>query len=96
MRKARAFEVSFKGGAIKVSRANVVMVRLSDEALARVDQLVESSVVNSRSEAAAFLINAGIESQTQLFDRLSEHTDEIRRLKERLRKVAEEALKPKK
>ena len=76
-------------------RGNVVMARLSDDALARINQLVEATVFNSRSEAAAFLISAGIESQRELFDRLSAHTDEIRKLKEQLRQVALDALKPK-
>jgi hypothetical protein len=75
-------------------RSNVVMVRLTDDALARVDQLVEATLVSSRSEAAAVLIGAGIESQKELFERLSSHTDEIRKLKEQLRKVALDALKP--
>ena len=74
-------------------RSNVVMVRLTDDALARIDQLVEASLASSRSEAASVLIGAGIESQKDLFDRLSTHTDEIRKLKEQLRKVALDALK---
>jgi Arc/MetJ-type ribon-helix-helix transcriptional regulator len=77
-------------------RGNVVMVRLSDEALSKVDQLVEATLFSSRSEAAAYLVGAGIESQKELFDRLSTHTAEIRKLKEQLRKIAFEALQPKK
>ncbi len=76
-------------------RGNVVMVRLSDDALAQIDQLVEATLFSSRSEATAYLIGAGIESQKELFDRLSTHTKEIRRLKEQLRKVALEALQAK-
>src|SRR5579871_6217203 len=70
------------------SRGNVVNVRLTDDALARIDQLVEATLFGSRSEATAFLIGSGIESQKELFDRLSAHADEIRNLKEKLRKVA--------
>jgi Arc/MetJ-type ribon-helix-helix transcriptional regulator len=77
-------------------RGNVVMVRLSDDALAKVDQLVEATLFGSRSEAAAYLVGAGIESQKELFDRLSTHTKEIRKLKEQLRKVALDTLLPKK
>jgi hypothetical protein len=40
------------------------------------------------------LIGAGIESQKDLFERLSAHSDEIRKLKEQLRKVALDALRP--
>ena len=75
-------------------RGNVVMVRISDDALARMDQLVEATLFGSRSECAAFLIGAGIASQKELFERLGVHTDEIRKLKEQLRQVALDALKP--
>ncbi len=77
-------------------RGNVAMVRLSDDALAKVDQLVEATLFSSRSEAAAYLVGAGIESQKELFERLGTHTDEIRKLKEQLRKIAFETLQPKK
>ena len=77
-------------------RGNVVMVRLSDDALAKVDQLVEAALFSSRSEATAYLVGAGIESQKELFDRLGTHTEEIRKLKEQLRKIAFETLQPKK
>lgn len=76
-------------------RGNVVMVRLSDEALARVDELVDATIFSSRSEATAFLIGAGIENQKELFDRLRAHTSEIRKLKEQLRELALDALRPK-
>ena len=72
----------------------MVMVRVNDDALARMDQLVEADLFGSRSECAAFLIGAGIASQKELFDRLSAHTEEIRKLKEQLRQVAMDALKP--
>ena len=77
-------------------RGNVVMVRLSDDALAKVDQLVEATLFSSRSEATAYLVGAGIESQKELFDRLGTHPEEIRKLKEQLRKIAFEPLQPKK
>ncbi|HVN05322.1 MAG TPA: hypothetical protein VMT86_12935 [Bryobacteraceae bacterium] len=76
-------------------RGNVVMARVGDDALARIDQLVEAGIFASRSECAAFLISAGIESQKELFERLSAHTEEIRKLKEQLRQVALDALRPK-
>jgi len=78
----------------KEERNNVVMVRLSNDALARVDQLVDSTLAGSRSEAAAILVGAGIESQKDLFSRLSGYTDEINKLKEQLKQVAFDTLKP--
>jgi len=76
-------------------RGNVVMVRMSDDALSRIDQLVEADIFSSRSECAAFLIGAGIDSRKELFDRLSAHSQEIRRLKEQIHQVALDALRPK-
>jgi len=75
-------------------RGNVVMARVNDDALAHMDQLVEADLFGSRSECAAFLIGAGIASQKQLFERLAAHTAEMRKLKEQLRQVAMDALKP--
>jgi Arc/MetJ-type ribon-helix-helix transcriptional regulator len=77
-------------------RGNVIMIRLNDDALARIDQLVEAKLYVTRSDAAAYLLGAGIESQQQLFDRLSALTGEIRKLKDQLRKVALNTLKNKK
>ncbi len=74
-------------------RGNVVMARVNDDALSRLDQLVEAGLFASRSECAAFLIGAGIASQKELFVKLSAHTDEIRKLKEQLRQVAFDAMK---
>jgi Arc/MetJ-type ribon-helix-helix transcriptional regulator len=76
------------------NRSNVVMVRLSDDAVKRVDLLVAASLFNSRSEAAAFLIGAGIENQKDLLEKLNAHTEEINKLKEQLRNIAVDALKP--
>ena len=71
-------------------RQNVVMVRLNKESLARIDELVEASVVNSRSEAAAFLIGEGIKKRQGLFDQIAEKIGEIRNAKDDLRKLIED------
>jgi len=80
------------GGSLKqtlqgalAKRQNVVMVRLNEESLARLDDLVESAIVNSRSEAAAFLIGEGVQARSALFARISEKTDQIRKVKQELR-----------
>ena len=44
---------------VLLAREKVVMVRLNKESLKRIDELVESQLVKSRSEAAAFLIGEG-------------------------------------
>jgi hypothetical protein len=71
------------------ARENVVMVRLNAESLLRLDDLVEAAIVNSRSEAAAFLIGEGIKTRSNLFGRISEKTDEIRRVKRALHDLLE-------
>lgn len=76
----------------KGSRGHVVMVRLGDDSVARLDELVESGLFGSRSEAAAFLVGAGIQAQQELFDRIAQQTSEIKRLRTALRETALEAL----
>jgi len=70
-------------------RDNVVMVRLNRESVAKLDDLIEAGLVNSRSEAAAFLIGEGASSRSQLFERIAEKTEMIRRAKEELRNLIE-------
>ncbi len=72
------------------SRDNVVMVRLNSESVAKLDELVESGIVNSRSEAAAFLISEGAAARAQLFERIAEKTETIRRAKEELRSLIDD------
>ncbi len=67
------------------ARHNVVMVRLNKESLIKLDDLVESGIVSSRSEAAAFLIGEGVKARSGLYDRISEKTAQIRKAKEELR-----------
>ena len=74
-------------------RSNVVMMRLADTAMARLDQLVEAALFGSRSEAAAFLVGAGIDAQAELFTRIRKHSTEMKRIRQSLRQVAIEALR---
>jgi Arc/MetJ-type ribon-helix-helix transcriptional regulator len=74
-------------------RDNVVMVRLGDEPVERLDELVEAGLFGSRSEAAAFLVGAGIHAQRELFARIAEQTSELHRLRELLHQTAREALR---
>jgi Arc/MetJ-type ribon-helix-helix transcriptional regulator len=69
------------------------MVRLGDPALAALDQLVEAALFGSRSEAAAFLLGAGIEAQRELFDRVGKHSAEIKRIRQSLKQDALDALR---
>ena len=72
------------------SRKNVVMVRLNEKSVVRLDDLVDAGVVSSRSEAAAYLIGEGIKAKHDLFDRISEKIGEIRNAKAELREILED------
>ena len=74
-------------GSALQDRANVVMVRVNDDSLRYLDMLVEADITKSRSETAAFLINEGIKANDPLFNQISEITDQIAALKEKLRKT---------
>jgi len=69
------------------------MVRLSDLAVASLDELVDARLFGSRSEAAAFLVGAGIEGQRELFARIGKHSREIQRIRQSLKHEALETLR---
>jgi hypothetical protein len=68
-------------------RANVVMVRVNDEALEHLDMLVEADITKSRSESAAFLITEGVKANQELFDKISSITEQIAALRAQLRET---------
>ncbi|RLE63458.1 MAG: hypothetical protein DRN53_02185 [Thermoprotei archaeon] len=70
-------------------RSNVVMTRLNDEDMAKVDALVEVGIFDSRSEAVAFLVHEGIKARKDIFDKIMPIVNQI----QELRKKAKEALK---
>ncbi len=75
---------------VKATRDNVVMLRIDSESLEKIDELVDSGVTNSRSAAAAFLVEEGIKARSDLFDKIAEETEVIRKAKERIRRLLEE------
>lgn len=81
----------FCGG--EAPRGNVVMVRLGDAAVTALDQLVVAGMFGSRSEAAAFLLGAGIEAQHELFERVGKHSAEIKRIRQSIKRDALVALR---
>lgn len=72
------------------SRDHVVMVRVNDESLKKIEALAQSGIFKSRSEAAAFLISEGVKSQSDLFDRIEQKIAEIERLKTELKGIVGE------
>lgn len=71
------------------ARDHVVMVRVNDDSLRRIDALVQSGIFKSRSEAAAFLISEGAKAQSDLFHRIEEKIGEIERLRSELKSIIE-------
>ncbi|MBN1583267.1 MAG: hypothetical protein JXA89_21335 [Anaerolineae bacterium] len=65
-------------------RGNSVMVRVNDEALAKLDMLIAAGICKSRSESAAFLLQRGIEGSAKLFDRIESVTSKITKMREDL------------
>ena len=63
----------------------VVAVKVSGEAQEKLDQLVQAGVFRSRAEAAAFLIDEGVKTQSALFERVQQKLAEIERLRAELR-----------
>jgi hypothetical protein len=68
-------------------RANVVMVRVNDDALRHMDMLVEAEVTKSRSESAAFLITEGVKANQALFEKIGAITEQIATLRAQLRET---------
>ncbi len=75
---------------MRAGRDNVVMVRVDDDSKSKLDELLDAGIVNSRSEAAAFLIAEGIKARSQLFETISGKVEDIRNKKEELRRLLEE------
>jgi Arc/MetJ-type ribon-helix-helix transcriptional regulator len=66
-------------------RDTTVLLRLGDEASDKLDTLVSAGVFKSRAEAAAFLVEEGIKSQSALFQRIQDKLTEIEKLRDELR-----------
>ncbi len=63
----------------------VVAVKISPEAQDKLEQLVQAGVFRNRPEAAGFLIDEGIKTQSVLFERVRQKLTEIERLRAELR-----------
>jgi len=73
-------------------KSNVITCRLDDATLNALDILVEAGVRSTRSDAAAWLIGAGIEAHRPLIARVTATVEEIRRLRDEARAIASETL----
>ena len=69
-------------------RDTVVSVRVEETDVQAMDALVEAGIRKTRSEAAAWLIQCGIEANQSLFDKVQTTIAEIRRLREEAQGLA--------
>lgn len=73
-------------------RDQVVMVRVDEDTLAKLDAWVAIDAVKSRSEAAALFIREGLKVRQPELSKLQAALDEVEVAKERLRQQAREVL----
>lgn len=76
--------------AISAKDDYVVAVKISPTAQEKVDQLVQAGIFRNRAEAAGFLVEEGIKTQSALFDRVQAKLAEIERLRAELRGMVNE------
>ncbi|MFZ2053323.1 MAG: hypothetical protein WAU81_03910 [Candidatus Aminicenantales bacterium] len=69
------------------SRNTVLTIRVNEESNKKLNMLVETGLFRSRSESAAFLIEAGIRSQEALFSRIKDKLETIDKIREELRTI---------
>ena len=67
------------------SRAHTVTVRLDNDSLKCVDEMVRAEVVSDRSAAVAYLVKQGIAVSADLLDKIQEGFDRIEGIKQELR-----------
>src|SRR5437773_7558048 len=71
--------------AISAKDDYVVAVKISPTAQEKVEQLVQAGIFRNRAEAAGFLVEEGIKTQSALFERVQQKLAEIERLRAELR-----------
>ena len=71
--------------AISAKDDYMLAVKVSSDASHKLGQLVQAGVFGTRAEAASFLIDEGIKTQTALFERVEQKLAEIERLRAELR-----------
>jgi len=72
-------------------KGNVITCRIGDRDIDAIDALVEAGVRSTRSEAAAWLISAGIDANKALFETVYGTVAEIRRLRVVAQSLARDA-----
>jgi hypothetical protein len=78
----RDVSIAERFGRVLPPRGNVVSCRVDTDDLEAIDVLVEAGIRATRSEAAAWLIHAGIEAQRDLFTKVGATVAQIRQLRQ--------------
>lgn len=73
-----------------LAKGMVITCRIWPRDLEAIDLLVEAGIRNTRSDAAAWLIHAGIEGNRELFEQVQTTVADIRRLRQQVQAVARE------
>ncbi|HXD29935.1 MAG TPA: hypothetical protein VN643_02385 [Pyrinomonadaceae bacterium] len=76
--------------AISAKDEYVIAIKVSPAAQEKLEQLVQAGVFHNRAEAAGFLIDEGIRTQSALFERVEQKLAEIERLRAELRGMINE------
>ena len=84
-----------KGGASALapfagSKDSVITCRIASDDLEAIDALIEAGIRSTRSDAAAWLIHAGIQANLDLFDKVYTTVAEIKRLREQAQSAAKD------
>jgi ATP-dependent Clp protease ATP-binding subunit ClpA len=72
-------------------KGNVITCRVTDQDLAVIDALVETGIRTTRSDAASWLISAGVEARRDVLDKVFATIEGIRQLRAEARAIAEQA-----
>ncbi len=72
------------------NKSNVVTCRIDDQDMNAIDALVEVGIRTTRSDAAAWLIHAGIEANISIFESVFETVLEIRQLRTKAQNVVQQ------
>lgn len=71
------------------AKSNVIACRVDKRDLEAIDALIETGIRSTRSDAAAWLIHAGIEANKALFEKVEGTVAEIRRLRSMVQQLVQ-------
>ncbi len=89
-RSPQARAVKERGTDASATKGNVVTCRIDDRDLEALDALVEAGIRGTRSDAASWLIHAGIEAHQPLLQRVRATVAEIRQLRNDAQAMAQQ------